>query len=150
MQEGIDSRSYEKCIHANGRVSAWNANTVLVKKERQVKPRLTFKYHVILEVLPSAHIKLVERVHSLLGVPSYTTFFQADMKHGYWAVEVHPEDRHYQAFSIPGTEQLQPTRMLQGTRTPSFVFIGLVDIALGAIYRHLLCCIIAGDHSRPS
>ena len=31
VQEGIESGIYEKCIHANGRVSSWNANPVLVQ-----------------------------------------------------------------------------------------------------------------------
>lgn len=83
VQEGIESGIYEKCIHANGRVSSWNANPVLVKNEGQLKLRLTFNYHFVYEVPPASHMELADRVHSLLGVPSHTTFFQADMKHRY-------------------------------------------------------------------
>ena len=90
IQEGINSGTYEKTILANGRVSAWNSNAVVVPKENSERPRLTFNYHFVYEEPPAAHMELAERVHSLLGIPTHTTFFSADMKHGYWAVGVHP------------------------------------------------------------
>ena len=133
VERGIEAGMYERTTSANGRVSAWGAQPVLVKKPGQAEPRLTFNYHYVYEEPPGSQMELADRVHSLLSIPSHKTYFQADLKHGYWAVSVHPEDRHYLAFSIPGLGQLQPTRMPQGTRTSSFTFTGLMNIALGPI-----------------
>ena len=55
------------------------------------------------------------------------------MKHGYWVVNVHPDDRHYLAFHVPGIGQVQPTRMSQGARTLSFTFNNLMNIVLRPI-----------------
>ena len=111
LQSGIESGIYKKYIYANGRVSSWNSNPVLVKKEGKVEPRLTFNYYYVYEQPPVSYIELVKRIHNLLGVPLYTIYFSADIKYSYWAVEVYLEDRYFLAFSIPGIGQLQPIRM---------------------------------------
>ena len=56
-----------------------------------------------------------------------------DIKHGYWAVNIHLDDRHYFAFYVPGIGQVQPTRISQGARTSSFTFNKLINIVLGPI-----------------
>ncbi|KAI0994150.1 hypothetical protein K3495_g14032 [Podosphaera aphanis] len=60
-------------------------------------------------------------------------FFKLDLKNGYWAIQVHPDDRHYFAFSMPGMGQLQPTRMPQGSCSASFSFTELMYLVLGHI-----------------
>lgn len=133
VKEGIDAGMYERTITANGRLSQWNAAPVLVPKKDQEQPRLTFNYHYVFEDQPGSYMELANKVHEFLSVPSHGVFIHFDIKHGYWAVEVHPDDRHFLAFTIPGLGQLQPTRMPQGTRTSSFTMTEMMNIALGPI-----------------
>ena len=90
-------------------------------------------YHFIYEDLPASHIEAAANVHNLLGIPSHQCLFSADTKHGYWAVNVHPDDHHYLAFHVPGIGQVQPTRMPQGARTSVFTFGELMNIVLRPI-----------------
>lgn len=131
--DGLEAGMYEQCITANGHVSQWNSLPNLVHKKGSEEPRMTFNYHYVYEDPPGASIETLDKVHAFLAIPSHRTLFQADIKHGYWAIAVHPDDRHYLAFHIPGLGQLQPTRMPQGTRTSSFTFTELMNIALGPI-----------------
>ena len=72
-------------------------------------------------------------VYDLLSIPSHQCFFLTDIKYGYWAINVHPDDRHYLAFYILGIGQVQPIYMLQRARTSSFIFNELINIILGPI-----------------
>lgn len=74
-----------------------------------------------------------EAVHDFLSNPSHKLLFQFDIKHAYWSVPIHPDDRYLLAFSVPGMGQYQPTRMSQGERSASFTMTELMHIALGAI-----------------
>lgn len=47
-------------------------------------------------------MELSAKVHDYLSYPGHRVFFAADIKHGYFAIPVHPDDRHYFAFTIPG------------------------------------------------
>ncbi len=50
-----------------------------------------------------------------------------------WVILVHPEDRHYFAFTIAWDGQLQPIRMPQGTMSAAFSMTELMYITLGEI-----------------
>lgn len=78
-------------------------------------------------------MELASKVHDYLADPRHLTFCQFDIKDGYFCVVLHPEDRHYFAFTIPGIGQLQPTRMPQGSRSASFTMSELMNIAMGPI-----------------
>ncbi len=78
-------------------------------------------------------MQLMHSSHQFLSLPTHQVFSKLDLKNGYWAVEVHPEDRHNLAFSVPGVGQLQPIRMPQGQRSSSFTFNELGHIAFGAL-----------------
>lgn len=133
VQKGIDAGMYEKITTANGRTSQWAAAPVLVNKSDSIEPRLTFNYHFVYEEPSGSTMKLAARAHSLMSNLSHRALFSADMKHGYWGVLVHPDDRNYLAFHVSGLGQLQPTRMPQGARISSFIFIELMNIVLGSI-----------------
>lgn len=60
-------------------------------------------------------------------------FFKLDINNAYWAILVHPDDRHYFAFPVPGLGQLQSTRMPQGSCSASFSFTELMYRVLGLI-----------------
>jgi hypothetical protein len=124
-------------MHANGQLSPWNAQAQLVDKSDEPgawdEPRVTFNYQNVVEDPPACFVELMSRVHDYLGHPTHRFFHKLDLKHGYWSISVHPEDRHYFAFTIPGIGQLQPTRMPQGSCSAGFSFTELMYIVLGVV-----------------
>lgn len=96
--EGLRSGMYERITVANGKLSQWGADAVLVKKPGRDEPRLTFNYHYVFEEPLGIQMELSARSHSFLSIPSHACYSQFDPKNAYWTVEIHPEDRHYLAF----------------------------------------------------
>jgi len=133
IQDGIDAGMYEKTFYANGKLSEWNTAPMIVPREGQEQPRLVFDYYWVYEDQPGNWMHNQEAVHNFLSNPSYKLYFQFDIKHAYWSVPIHPDDRYLLAFSVPGMGQYQLTRMLQGERSASFTMTELMHIALGAI-----------------
>ncbi|PPJ53210.1 hypothetical protein CBER1_11916 [Cercospora berteroae] len=131
--EGLENGMFERSITANGRLSQWGADPVLVRKPGKTEPRLTFNYHYVWEEPPGNQMQLSRDAHAYLGHPSHATFSQFDLKNAYWTVQIHPDDRHYLAFSVPGIGQLQPTRMAMGARSSSFTMNELGNIAFGPL-----------------
>lgn len=127
---GMESGMFER---PPGIRSQWGADPVLVKKPGKKEPRLTFNYHYVWEEPPGNQMQLSREAHGFLSLPTHAVFSQFDLKNGYWAVEIHPDDRHYLAFSVPGIGQLQPTRMAQGARSSSFTMNELGNIAFGGL-----------------
>lgn len=115
VSDGIQGGIYEHTVTANGRLSEWNARAVLVDKVPDLlpkdKPRLTFDYHQVHENLPGIHMELSARVHDSLSDQRHENLFSADLKHAYYSISLHPDDRHIFAFTIQGIGQLQPTQM---------------------------------------
>jgi hypothetical protein len=137
INEGLKYGLYERTMEANGRLSDWNAQAQLVDKSDEPgewdEPRLTFNYQNVIEEMPAYFLKLMSRVHDYLGHLTHKYFLKLDLKHGYWSILVHPADRHYFAFTIPGIGQLQPTRMPQGSCSAGFSFTELMYLVLGLI-----------------
>ena len=133
VSDGMKSGMYERTTVANGKLSQWGADAVLVKKEGKVEPRLTFNYHYVFEEPPGNQMELSSRAHGFLSLPSHGVYSAFDLKNAYWATEIHPEDRHFLAFVVPGIGQVQPTRMAQGARSSSFTMNELGNIAFGEI-----------------
>lgn len=126
----------------NGRLSGWNAIAQLVDKSDEPdewdEPRLTFNYQNVVEDKPDCFVELMSRCHDYLGHPEHKMFFKMDLKNGYWAISVHPEDRHYFAFSMPGMGQLQPTKMPQGSCSASLSFTELMYLVLGQVPKQIV------------
>ena len=153
IQEGMDCGFFEKTVVANGELSDWNAQAILVEKEDTKvtnEYRVTFNYRNVKESLPGCYVTLLSEAHDYLSNPSHQCFFQCDVKHAYWAVSIYPPHRHYFAFSIAGHGQLQPTRMPQGSITAAFSMTELMYIALGAIPRSERGISEGYDDSEPS
>ncbi|KAI0384537.1 hypothetical protein F5Y04DRAFT_277913 [Hypomontagnella monticulosa] len=74
---------------ASGDLSDWNAEPVLVQKDPE-------------EDVPGANITYLKDVHEHLSHPDIGSYSKFGLKHGYWAVGVHPDDREYFAFSVSG------------------------------------------------
>ena len=137
IQEGLDGGIYELTEPANGRLSQWNARAVVVDKVEnptpQDEPRITFDYSRVKEDLPGTYMELSSKVHDNLADPRHKCLFAADLKHAYLTIPLHPDDRHYFAFTISGIGQLQPTRMQQGSKSAGFTMTELGYRAFGAL-----------------
>ena len=134
IQKDLEANMYEKTIFVNERTSQWSAVFVFVKKSGFTKSKLTFNYHFVYEKPSKSIIKLTDRMYKQLSISSHRTYFSTDMKHGYWEVLVHSEDRHYLIFHISKIGQLQFTRMPQKTKSFSFTYIELMNIILSSIF----------------
>ena len=97
------------------------------------EPRMTFDYSRVTELMPGAHLELSSKVHDHLSNPSHGCLLSADLKHAYLTVPLHPDDRHYFAFTISGIGQYQPTRMQQGSQSAGFTMTELAYRAFGPI-----------------
>lgn len=137
VQDGLEGGVYELTEPANGRLSLWNARAVMVDKVENPKPtdepRMTFDYSRVTELLPGTHLELSSKVHDHLSNPNHGCLFSADLKHAYLTVPLHPDDRHYFAFTISGIGQIQPTRMQQGSQSAGFTMNELSYRAFGPI-----------------
>ena len=71
------------------------------------EPQIIFNYSNVKKDMPESQLKLSSKVHDHLSDPHHRTFIQADIKHGYFSVILHPEDQHVFTFTISGIEQLQ-------------------------------------------
>ena len=58
------------------------------------------------------HVNFSSKVHDNLSDPRHGCLFSTDLKHAHFWIPMHPEDRVFFAFTIPGIGQLQPTRVL--------------------------------------
>ena len=138
IQEGMDCGFFERTVVANGDLSDWNAQAILVDKSVESKAgkhefRVAFNYRNVIEDKPGCYVVLMSEVHDYLSHPSHGCYFQLDLKHAYWSIGIYPPHRHFFAFSIPGIGQLQPTRMPQGSVTSAFSMTELMYIVFGAI-----------------
>ena len=137
VQDGMLSGIYERTQHANGELLAWNAQAIIVDKEENPKPtdepQITLDYSKVKEDIPGSYLELMSKVHNYLSDPRHGTFFQADIRHRYFSIVLHLEDRYLFAFTIPGIGQLQPTQMPQGSCLAGFTMSELMNITLGPI-----------------
>ena len=137
VQDGIAGGVYELTEPANGRLSQWNARAVIVNKVEdptpQDEPRITFDYSRVTEDLPGTYLELSSKVHDNLSDPRHKCLFAADLKHAYLTIPLHPEDRHFFAFTISGIGQVQPTRMQQGSKSAGFTMTEAAYRAFGAL-----------------
>ena len=94
---------------------------------------ITFNYFKITELLSEAHLELSSKIYNHLFNSRYECLFSADFKHTYFTILLHLNDRHYFAFTISGINQIQPTRMQQGSQSAEFIMIELTYRAFGSI-----------------
>lgn len=134
--EGSEAGMYEPTLAANGRLSDWAAEPVMVPKDPKdpwAEHRLTFNYSHVTEDLPGCVPTLLGQVHDSLADPRVGSYSSFDLKHAYWSIPVEPSLRHVFAFSIEGFPQMQPTRMPQGTQSAAFSMTEVVRLAMGPI-----------------
>lgn len=68
--------------------------------------RMTFDYSRITELFFEAHLKLSSKIHDHLSNLKYECLFSTDLKHAYFIISLHLEDKHYFAFTISDIEQI--------------------------------------------
>ena len=124
---------YERIVIVNNRTFQWNVTFVLIFKTKQIKSKLTFNYHFVYEKLDENMMKFAQRIHDFLKRSNHRCYFSTDMKHDYWNVLMHFENRHYLIFHVSNIDQLQFIRMFQRTKISSFIFIELINIIFDSI-----------------
>ena len=95
--------------------------------------KLTFDYFKIHENFSEFYLKLSSRIHDILFNSFNECFFSADLKHAYFIINLHENDRPLFAFTISGMRQLQPTRMPQGSKSADFTMTEVINRAFGTI-----------------
>ncbi|KAI0992935.1 hypothetical protein K3495_g15249, partial [Podosphaera aphanis] len=135
VDEGLQCGMYERTTARGKGLSSWNAKPVVVPKDSDPNSemRVTFNYSRVSEVMPGCHMVLLREVRDYLSDPRHSLFCQFDFKNAYWAISVHPDDRHILAFFVDGIGQLQPTVLPQGCQTATFTLTELMYIMLGEI-----------------
>ena len=73
--------------------------------------RLIFDYFKINEKLSEIYLKISFKIHDILFNSIHDCLFSIDLKHVYFIINLHENDRHFFAFTIFDMKQLQPTRM---------------------------------------
>lgn len=115
----------------------WNAAVVVVDKVENLtpkdKPCITISYQHVYETKPRNYLNLAFKCHDFVFKLHHITYFKLDLKHGYFAIELHLEDRYILAFIVLGIGQVQPTRVMQGSTNLGFSFTKLINITLGEI-----------------
>ena len=75
---------YERTTAANGVLSDWNAEAVVVPKPGEPEGgemRITFNYSNIHKDMPGSCLQLASEVHDYLSDPQHGCFMQFDIKH---------------------------------------------------------------------
>lgn len=128
--------SYEPKLCSTN-LSRWNARAVIVDKVAnptpEDEPRVTFDYSRVTEDLPGTFMELSSKVHDNLADPRHQCLMAAGLKHAYLTIGMHPENRHYFAFTISEIDQLQPTRMQQESQSVGCTMMKAVYRAFEAL-----------------
>lgn len=100
-------------------VSFWQKKRIMVLYEREklmIKnyvPKTNYsKQNEPTRFTDSVQVNFSFKLHYSLSDPRHGCLFSTDLRHAYFGIPMHPEDRVLFAFTIPGLGQLQPTRFL--------------------------------------
>ena len=96
--------------------------------------RLTFDYFKINEELFEIYLKFSFKTHDILFNSVHDCLFLVDLKHVYFIINLHENDRHFFAFTISDMRQLQLTRMSQKSKSADFIMIEIVNRAFEKVF----------------
>lgn len=137
VTEEIQEEIYESTQTVNKRLSSWESQTVLVDKSKnsnfEDESRLIFNYQRVSKQLFKSYINLTIKVHDYLLNSRHNIFFNADIKHAYFVIELAKENRKIFAFVILKLEQLQLTKMSQSSHSADFIMSELMNITFEEI-----------------
>lgn len=98
VSERVLGGVYEPTVTANGNLSQWNAQAVVVDKVTNLSPddkqRIMFNYHNVPKAIPAPKLERADDVLGYLENPNYRVFLQADLKHAYYLVPFAKDCRH--------------------------------------------------------
>ena len=82
----------------------WNARAVLMNKMENPTPqnefKMTYDYFHVAEKFSETHMKLMSKCHDYFSDFRHGCYMTVDLKHAYFIVEVHSDDKKYFAFTI--------------------------------------------------
>ena len=115
ISDEIRNNVYEKIDFKNEKLFSWNARTILIDKMKnsisENESRMIYDYFHVTEKLLDVYMQLMAKCHDYLFDFKHECFMTADLKHVYFTIEIHSDDREFFAFTISDLGQLQSTRM---------------------------------------
>ncbi|KAI1003105.1 hypothetical protein K3495_g5102 [Podosphaera aphanis] len=76
---------------------------------------------------------LTSTIHEFLDDPKWKFFCQFDFKHSYWSIALDQQSRQYLAFTLDDLQQMQPTRLPQGSASAAFGLCEALRIVFGDV-----------------
>ena len=96
--------------------------------------RFIFDYFKINEELSEIYLKFSFKTHDILFNSVYECLFSVDLKHAYFIINLHENDRHLFAFIIFNMKQLQLIRMSQKFKSADFIMTEIVNRVFEKIF----------------
>ena len=88
--------------------------------------KMTFDYSRVDEIMFEIYIELSSKVHDHLSDSRHEMLMSANMKHVYFTISLHSDDRHIFAFTIFEIDQLQFIRMQQRFMSAEFILTEMI------------------------
>ena len=89
------------------------------------KFRMIFDYSRVNEKLSNSYLELFSKIHDNLSNSRHRYLFATNLKHVYFTISFHFDDKHYFFFTIFDIDQMQSTRMQQNSQSIDFIMIEL-------------------------
>ena len=93
IREGMNNDVYKCSLVANGCLSEWNTQVMLINKvnnpELINKLQMAFNYYNIFKQMSGNYLELLLKVHDYLSDSYHLVFFSADLKHAYYTVSLY-------------------------------------------------------------
>ena len=86
---------------------------------------MIFNYFKITKLFSKTHLKLSSKVYDHLFNLKYECLFSTNFKHVYLTISLYFDDKHYFVFTISKINQIQFTRIQQGSQSVEFIIIKL-------------------------
>ena len=83
--------------------------------------RIIFDYFKVVENLSNCHMKFSNKIHDNLSNSNHKILFSANLKHAYFTISMHSNDKHYFAFIIFEIKQIQSTKIQQKFKSTNFI-----------------------------
>ena len=127
--DDMKNEIYELIESTNDRLSRWNVKAVVVNKVENFTSddefRVTFDYSRMNEKLSDSHLELSSKIHDNLSNSRHRCLFAANLKHVYFIISFHSDDKHYFVFTIFDIDQIQFIRMQQNSQSADFIMTEL-------------------------
>ena len=92
-----------------------------------------FDYFKISKELSKIYLKFSFKTHDILFNSVYDCLFSVNLKHVYFTINLHENNRYFFAFTILDIRQLQFIRISQKFKSADFIMIEIVNRAIEKI-----------------